>query len=69
MYVQSNSKLLVIGTILASLLVQAGFSIGFFGPAWLSPVLSLPSLVLITWFWRRAEQQNQQNQAFNQLVV
>lgn len=63
------AKYLVIGTAVASLLVQMGFAVGLLGPAWLSPFLSLPSLVLVAELWRRAEQENQQNQAFNSLVI
>ena len=52
-----------------SLLVQVGFALGVFGPAWLSPVLSLPALAAIAWLWRRAEQQTQISEAFTRLVI
>jgi len=52
-----------------SLLVQLGFAFGLFGPAWLSPVLSLPALATIAILWQRAERENQQSQAFNRLVI
>lgn len=55
--------------IVSSLLVQVGFALGIFGPAWLSPVLSLPALGLITWLWRRAERENRNNRAFAELVI
>jgi hypothetical protein len=49
--------------------MQLGFALGIFGPAWLSPVLSLPALALITWLWRRAERENRTTRAFNALVI
>ncbi|MEM7460283.1 MAG: hypothetical protein AAF331_12520 [Pseudomonadota bacterium] len=54
---------------LASLGIQVGFAIGVFGPAWLSPVLSLPALCLLAWLWRRAEKQKETSQAFTSLVI
>jgi len=59
----------VLMTIIFCLLMQVGFALGIFGPAWLSPVLSLPALGLITWLWRRAERENQHNRAFTELVI
>lgn len=59
----------VILTVIICLLMQLGFAFGVFGPAWLSPVLSLPALVLITILWRRAERENQHNRAFTELVI
>lgn len=59
----------VLATIVFCLLVQVGFALGIFGPAWLSPVLSLPALGLITWLWRRAERENHHNRAFAELVI
>ena len=52
-----------------SLLVQLGFAFGLFGPAWLSPVLSLPALAAMTWLWRLSEKQYESSQAFAQLVI
>lgn len=52
-----------------SLAIQVGFASGVFGPAWLSPGLSLPALAAMTWLWRRAEQQNASSQAFAALVI
>ncbi len=63
------AKYLVIGAAAVSLLVQMGFAVGLLGPAWLSPILSLPSLVLVAGLWRRAERDNRQNQAFTSLVI
>ena len=37
-------KTLAVLTVLVSLFVQIGFAIGVFGPAWLSPLLTLPAL-------------------------
>ena len=55
--------------VLASLGIQIGFAIGVFGPAWLTPVHSLPSLEALAWLWRRAEKQNETSQAFARLVI
>ncbi|MEM7639894.1 MAG: hypothetical protein AAF269_12635 [Pseudomonadota bacterium] len=55
--------------VVASLGIQIGFAIGVFGPAWLSPILSLPSLAMLAWLWRRAEKQNKSSQAFTRLVI
>jgi len=52
-----------------SLLVQLGFAFGLFGPAWLSPVLSLPALAAMTCLWRLSEKQYESSQAFAQLVI
>jgi|GEM_PF-3374561 len=51
------------------LVLQLGFAFGLFGPAWLSPLLSLPALALITWLWRRAARANQSARAFTELVI
>lgn len=64
-----TSKTLALFIVFISLLLQLGFAFGLFGPAWLSPVLSLPALAAIAILWQRAERENQQNQAFNQLVI
>lgn len=64
-----TSKTLALFIVFISLLLQLGFAFGLFGPAWLSPVLSLPALGAIAILWQRAERENQQNQAFNQLVI
>jgi hypothetical protein len=56
-------------TVAISLIVQIGFAIGVFGPAWLSPLLSLPALAAMAWLWRHAEQQRAKSQAFNELVI
>ena len=53
----------------SSLVVQIGFAIGVFGPAWLSPVLTLPALAAMIWLWRNAEQRRAESQAFNELVI
>ena len=52
-----------------SLAVQLGFAFGVFGPAWLSPVFTLPALAIIAWAWRRAERQRAASQAFAALVI
>jgi len=62
-------KLAAIMIVFISLFVQLGFAFGVFGPTWLSPILSLPALAAIAFLWRRAERENQLNQAFNQLVI
>ncbi len=59
----------VLATITACLMVQVGFALGVFGPASLSPVLSLPALALITWLWRRAERESRATRAFTDLVI
>jgi len=64
-----TSKTLAIFIVFISLLLQLSFAFGLFGPAWLSPVLSLPALAAIAILWQRAERENQQSQAFNQLVI
>lgn len=52
-----------------SLIVQIGFAVGVFGPAWLSPVLTLPALSAIAFLWRRAEKLHAISSAFNELVI
>ena len=69
MPVIQTSKPLVLFIVFISLLLQLSFAFGLFGPAWLSPVLSLPALAAIAILWRRAERENQQSKAFNQLVI
>lgn len=69
MSVVQTQKSLALLIVFISLLIQLGFAFGLFGPAWLSPVLSLPALASIAFLWRRAERQNQQSQAFNRLVI
>ena len=59
----------VLVAITICLFMQIGFALGIFGPAWLSPILSLPALALIAWLWRRAERENQQSRAFQELVI
>lgn len=51
------------------LIVQIGFAIGVFGPAWLSPILTLPALSAIAFLWRRAEKLHSISSAFNELVI
>lgn len=66
----SFSPFSITGLIIAvSLAVQIGFAAGVFGPAWLSPVLTLPALAALAWLWRRAERQNASSQAFAALVI
>ena len=55
--------------VLVSVAVQFGFAVGVFGPAWLSPILSLPGLATLAWLWRKAERDHQSSQAFTQLVI
>lgn len=62
-------KTLAVLTVLVSLIVQIGFAIGVFGPAWLSPLLTLPALAAMAWLWRAAEKQNVVTQAFTDLVI
>jgi hypothetical protein len=52
-----------------SLLVQLGFALDLLGPAWLSPILSLPGLAALFWLWRREVKQNETAQAFERLVI
>lgn len=54
---------------LISLVTQIGFAIGVFGPAWLSPVLTLPALAAVVWLWRQSERQRAETQAFTALVI
>ncbi len=54
---------------LISLVTQIGFAIGVFGPAWLSPVLTLPALAGVAWLWRQSERQRAETQAFTALVI
>lgn len=54
---------------LISLVIQIGFAIGVFGPAWLSPVLTLPALAAVAWLWRQSERQRAETQAFTALVI
>lgn len=54
---------------LISLVTQIGFAIGVFGPAWLSPVLTLPALAAVAWLWRQSERQRAETQAFTALVI
>ena len=62
-------KTLAVLTVLVSLIAQIGFAIGVFGPAWLSPLLTLPALTAMAWLWRAAEKQNAVTQAFTDLVI
>lgn len=62
-------KTLAVLTVLVSLIVQTGFAIGLFGPAWLSPLLTLPALAALAWLWRSAEKQHAMSQAFADLVI
>lgn len=55
--------------IVFSLAIQLGFALGVFGPAWLSPLLTLPALTAIAWLWRRAEKEKQTSQDFAKLVI
>lgn len=62
-------KRIAIFVTLLSLIVQIGFAIGVFGPAWLSPVLTLPALAAIAWLWRQSERHRAETQAFTALVI
>ena len=62
-------KTLAVLTVLASLITQIGFAVGVFGPAWLSPLLTLPALAAVAWLWRAAEKQHAMSQAFTDLVI
>lgn len=55
--------------ILVSVAVQVGFAIGVFGPAWLSPLLTLPAIAAVGWLRRRAEARTASAQAFEALVI
>ena len=55
--------------ILISVAVQIGFAIGVFGPAWLSPLLTLPAIAAVGWLWRRAEARTASAEAFEALVI
>lgn len=63
------TKTLAVLTVLVSLIIQVGFAIGVFGPAWLSPLLTLPALAAVIWLWRAAEKQHAVSQAFTDLVI
>lgn len=52
-----------------SLALQIAFAAELLGPAWLSPILSLPALGALIWLWQRAKQQHASLQAFNKLVI
>ncbi|MEL6858191.1 MAG: hypothetical protein AAFO74_07380 [Pseudomonadota bacterium] len=65
---QTQKRIAIFVTLL-SLIVQIGFAIGVFGPAWLSPVLTLPALASIAWLWRQSERQRAETQAFTALVI
>ena len=65
----TSIKTLAALTVLVSLIIQTGFAIGLFGPAWLSPLLTLPALAAIAWLWRSAEKQHAMSQAFTDLVI
>ena len=62
-------KTLAVLTVSVSLIVQVGFAIGVFGPAWLSPLLTLPALAAVIWLWRAAEKQHAVSRAFTDLVI
>lgn len=64
----SHQKM-AIAIILLSVAVQFGFALGVFGPAWISPVLSLPGFAALAWLWRKAEKNHADTQAFTQLVI
>lgn len=66
---QQNQKTAIVLIVTVCLIAQIGFAIGVFGPAWLSPVLTLPALAAITWLWRRAEKQQAMTRAFTELVI
>lgn len=62
-------KTLAALTVLVSFFVQIGFAVGVFGPAWLSPLLTLPALAAMAWLWRDAQRQHAVAQAFTDLVI
>lgn len=62
-------KTFAVLTVLVSLIIQIGFALGMFGPAWLSPLLTLPALAAMAWLWRAAEKQHAVSQAFTDLVI
>ena len=62
-------KILAVLTVLVSPIIQIGFAIGVFGPAWLSPPLTLPALAAMAWLWRATEKQHAMTQAFPDLVI
>lgn len=66
---QQKQKIAIVLIVAISLIVQIGFAIGVFGPAWLSPVLTFPALAAITWLWHRAEKQQAVTRAFTKLVI
>jgi hypothetical protein len=69
MTVKRNRTLFAMGIVFLSLLVQLGFATNLFGPAWLSPVLTLPAIAAIASLWRRAESENASTRAFTELVI
>lgn len=52
-----------------SLVLQVAFAAEMLGPGWMSPVVALPALILLTWLWRRAEHQHAAARADNELVI
>lgn len=64
-----RQRRLAILVTLISLVTQIGVAIGVFGPAWLSPVLTLPALAAVAWLWRQSERQRAETQAFTALVI
>lgn len=69
MFISISAKTTALVVIIISLAIQIGFALGIFGPAWLSPILTLPALLAMRHLWRRAERARAETQAFAELVI
>ena len=69
MFNRFSLKTTVMFIVVVSLAIQVGFALGVFGPAWLSPILTLPALFAMARLWQRAEQERAETEAFTELVI
>ena len=69
MTVFNSSQNRVLLTVALVVAVQIGLSLLPGVPVWLFPLLTVPTLCLLTRCWWDAEKQNQDSQAFARLVV